>query len=122
MRALEAPAGAEALASAINDAGWIVGHLTYPNEEKRACLWQDGRLFDLNDLIPADAACILEHARDINNRAEIIGSARVAQPRHTTGGEDPASQGVGNRQPACVGGTAFLLRPIREAGAEPPPR
>lgn len=76
-------------AQAINDAGWIVGASGVPaarggRPETRAFLWRDGRMEDLNDLIPPDAGWRLTEARAINAKGQIAGAGvrtDAARPR-----------------------------------------
>jgi len=56
-----------------NDRGQIVGAITLPGEGRRAVLWQDGAVVDLNDLIPADSGWVLQLAQAINNAGQIAG-------------------------------------------------
>lgn len=53
-------------AYAVNDAGTVVG--TYGG---RAFIWHNGRMLDLNDLVPVPSA-VITSARDINNRGDIL--------------------------------------------------
>jgi probable HAF family extracellular repeat protein len=66
-------------AGAINARGQIVGSsLSNCNGDTgivRAILYEDGSLFDLNTLIPADSALSLQYAHAINDRGEISGTA-----------------------------------------------
>jgi len=66
-------------AGAINAIGQIVGSsLSNCNGDTgivRAILYDDGSLFDLNTLIPADSALSLRNAQAINDRGEISGTA-----------------------------------------------
>jgi probable HAF family extracellular repeat protein len=88
-------------ASAINDAGQVVGWADNDSSERRAVIWENGTLQDLNDLIyPLDAngnrvvpGILLSEARDINQDGVIVGWGPV---RGSTGGET----------------RGFMLRPI----------
>jgi probable HAF family extracellular repeat protein len=66
-------------AGAINASGQIVGSsLSNCDGDTgivRAILYDDGSLFDLNALIPADSALSLQYAHAINDRGEISGTA-----------------------------------------------
>jgi uncharacterized membrane protein len=64
----------ESSAYDINDQGWIVGHMAYPDA---AGFSQGGRLQDLNTLLTADAQAqwTLAGARRINNKGQISGTA-----------------------------------------------
>jgi probable HAF family extracellular repeat protein len=62
-------------ASAINDAGIIVGQSgTYGNASgNHAYMWQDGVMTDLNSLLPAHSGITLINATGINNAGQIVG-------------------------------------------------
>jgi probable HAF family extracellular repeat protein len=66
-------------AGAINASGQIVGSsLSNCNGDTgivRAILYDDGSLFDLDALIPADSTLSLQYAHAINDRGEITGTA-----------------------------------------------
>lgn len=70
-------------ASAINDAGQIVGrsHASgWPDDH--AVLWEDGQIKDLNTLIDPDSGWFLTQARDINCHGDIVGWGFVGnEPR-----------------------------------------
>lgn len=63
-------------AYAVNDAGTVVG--TYSG---RAFIWHNGRMQDLNDLVPVPASVIIS-ARDINNRGDILALTRMDDGLH----------------------------------------
>jgi len=70
-------------AVAINELGQIVGHALKPlwggsetpSFVRRAVLWDDGVMHDLNELIPLGSGWRLEYATDINNLGQIVGWA-----------------------------------------------
>jgi probable HAF family extracellular repeat protein len=73
------------LANAMNDHDQIVGFSqNQDNSDTTAELWQDGRTWDLNNLIPPDSGLFLVEALDINNRGQITGYA-VTQSQETHG-------------------------------------
>lgn len=80
-------------ARAINDGGLVVGHDLDTQGKQYAALWQDGQVFDLNDLLVDGAGWAVREAYDINNQGLIIG--------------------VGEHNGATE---AFLLSPVSEAG------
>lgn len=61
----------------INNRGQIVGHALVPDqdgeEERHAFLWENGKMFDLNELMPANDDWILEEANAINDQGQIAG-------------------------------------------------
>ena len=65
-------------ATSINEQMLIVGSSIPDCSEAepnfRAFLWQDGAMFDLNALIPADSALYLQFTETINSRGEIAGT------------------------------------------------
>ncbi len=60
-------------ASALNDAGQVVGNAYYRTDEA-ALLWQNGRVYELNKLVPARSGWKLQNALAINNRGWIVGN------------------------------------------------
>jgi uncharacterized membrane protein len=87
-------------ADSINNSGHVVGEKIWAESTQgpspllfNALLWEDGILYDLDDLIPADSGWDLTTAVKINNRDQIIGV------------------GVFNNE-----GHAYLLTPIPEPG------
>lgn len=61
----------DSYAFAINEKGQIVGR-----SGRRAVLWHNGQIFDLNALIPANSGVVLMTAVDINERGQIIVQAK----------------------------------------------
>jgi probable HAF family extracellular repeat protein len=60
----------------INEKGQIVGFAQNASSDESssiALLWENGRLMDLNTLIPADFPWFLEEAFSINDRGQIVG-------------------------------------------------
>ncbi len=77
--------GRTSAANAINNKGQIVGEVDIQYEEhngnnsvgwggNRAILWQDGKAYNINDLIPKEAGWVLERAVSINDRGQIVGT------------------------------------------------
>jgi len=60
--------GSQSWAFDINNAGLIVGE-----SGGRAVLWDNGQMQDLNSLIPADSGWVLNTARAINDKGQIVG-------------------------------------------------
>ncbi|HEX5322666.1 MAG TPA: hypothetical protein VFW40_02690 [Capsulimonadaceae bacterium] len=62
----------------INNDGIIIG-VGEPNLKTlpRALIWQNGRIIDLNTLLPPHSGWFLSEARGINNRGEIVGSGTL---------------------------------------------
>jgi probable HAF family extracellular repeat protein len=67
--------------SDLNDAGQVVGWSTRPDWENRAFVWQDGVMTDLGALAAPRTGATSSVAYDINERGEIAGLARGAEPR-----------------------------------------
>lgn len=64
------------VAIGINDESQVVGVFGSSSFDDyfRAILYEDGELYDLNDLIPANSGWTLEAAFDINNEGQIVGN------------------------------------------------
>ncbi len=60
-------------AAAINVKGQIVGNAYYKSDEA-ALLWQGGKVYELNTLIPAGSGWKLQNALGINDRGWIVGN------------------------------------------------
>jgi probable HAF family extracellular repeat protein len=74
---LPLPGDTYTIAYAINDAGQVVGQSFGGPEGSRAFIWQDGKTYDLNALIPPGSPLYLVYAEGINNRGEITGEGCV---------------------------------------------
>ncbi len=65
----------------VNDAGVAVGRmcvdLTCDIDRRRAVIWRDGALTDLNDLIDPASGWTLAEATGINNASQIVGFGRL---------------------------------------------
>lgn len=66
------PGDANSLAYGINDEGQIVGQSIDSSGNSRAFIWQDEKIYDLNDLVPPGSPYLL-FAGDINDLGEITG-------------------------------------------------
>ena len=60
-------------ASALNDLGQVVGN-AYHRTDEAALLWQNGKVYELNTLIPAHSGWKLQNALAINNHGLIVGN------------------------------------------------
>jgi probable HAF family extracellular repeat protein len=60
------------IAYGINNAGRVVGA-----SGSKAFIWYNKKMYDLNELVPADSGWKLEVARDINNRGQIVGWGKL---------------------------------------------
>jgi probable HAF family extracellular repeat protein len=70
-------------ASAINDAGQIVGTSVYDSTGNyHAVTWQSGKINDLNKELPRGSAWVLTSATDINVSGKIVGSASIGGQNH----------------------------------------
>jgi probable HAF family extracellular repeat protein len=54
-----------------------VGVYSGDPEVDRACLWRDGRVYDLQDLLPVNSGWNYVTAKAINNRGQIVGSGSL---------------------------------------------
>jgi probable HAF family extracellular repeat protein len=87
-------------ATNLNNLGQIVGYsdMIAGNDlsdmtDYRACLWENGRIVDLNSLIDENSDWVLYEARDINDLGQIVGLGSINGVSH-----------------------AFLLSPVPEPG------
>ncbi len=64
-------------ANSINDSTLVVGASRFNNSTSYAFIWEDGELFDLNTLIPADSGWELVSASKINNKNQIVGTGKI---------------------------------------------
>jgi probable HAF family extracellular repeat protein len=71
------PGDALAEATGINDLGQVIGTSFAASGASRAFLWQNGRIYDLNTLVPADSALYMVGTGDINDHGDITGQACV---------------------------------------------
>jgi probable HAF family extracellular repeat protein len=72
------------IANGINDYGQVVG-LSIGSTTTSAFIWQNGRMTDLNCLIPRNSGLYLLEATDINDRGEIVGEALDLKTKATPG-------------------------------------
>ncbi len=69
-------------ANAINNGGVIAGWSEAENG-KRAVLWQEGQIMDLNDMLPVDSEWeALLSAEDINDQGWIVGTGIISDQMH----------------------------------------
>jgi probable HAF family extracellular repeat protein len=76
----EAPYWHKSIARAINNSGQIVGEAMCiaSGGAKAAFLWEDGVMYNLNDLIPSGGGWELLSALDINDAGQIVGFGLLA--------------------------------------------
>ncbi len=60
-------------AAALNDKGQVVGNAYFKTDEA-ALLWQGGKVYELNTLVPPHSGWKLQNALGINARGQIIGN------------------------------------------------
>ena len=60
-------------AAAINNKGQVVGNAYYKSDEA-ALLWQNGKVYELNTLVPTGSGWKLQNALGINDRGWIVGN------------------------------------------------
>jgi len=63
-------------ASGMNNHGDVVGGSNIDARRRHAFLWRDGRMTDLNALLPKGSPWVLSNAFSINDRGQIVCSAR----------------------------------------------
>jgi probable HAF family extracellular repeat protein len=78
LRVLGTLGGAQSAACAINNSGQIVGWAFTTAGAQHAFVWEDGQMFDLNDLIPPTPDYVLVASYHINNQGVISGIAYMA--------------------------------------------
>ncbi|MGA2577340.1 MAG: hypothetical protein ABSH24_15080, partial [Bryobacteraceae bacterium] len=82
------PGDSFSVAWGINEQGQVVGQSINSSGASRAFLWQNGKITDLNTLIPPGPLSLL-YANDINDAGEIVGGAY-----NSTTGVSPAFMAV----------------------------
>ncbi|MEH2178797.1 DUF3466 family protein [Nostoc sp.] len=92
-------------ATDINDFGQVVGNAGYIKGSKVTApfLYSNGKISNLNDLIPANSGWVLENADGINNSGQIVGTGTIQDP--------------GRNYPVH----AFLLTPVLKPTSVPEP-
>jgi probable HAF family extracellular repeat protein len=64
-------------ASSVNRQGLVVGSSLNSMGESRAVIWENGKIVDLNTLIPPTPGVVLTRAMAINNRGQIVAQQQV---------------------------------------------
>jgi len=64
--------GSGSLAIAVNGHGQVVGSSLNSTGESRAVIWENGKITDLNDLVPRTAGLVFTRASAINDRGQIV--------------------------------------------------
>ena len=76
------PGGSQSYAGGENDLGAIVGESTVSGGVLHACIWKNGSVKDLNELIPANSGWVLNHASAINRNGQISGFGTINGATH----------------------------------------
>ena len=79
------PGDTDSFADAVNDCGEVVGTSntsSFTGGTVRPFIFADGRMRDLNELIPADSGWTLDFASAINDAGQIAGMGRIGGQRH----------------------------------------
>lgn len=72
----------ESVAFGANDQGDVVGYYRPKGEgTMAACLWRNGKVIDLNTLVPKDRKAKLYEATDINNKGWILCDGVLLRPK-----------------------------------------
>jgi len=98
-------------ATGINEAGQIVGESCDQNFNCTAVMWQDGKIIDLNALIPAYSPLYLIYANDINNCGEIAGQAYDSSTNESPAYEVIPTHGSSAAQRAALAQAAGRVVP-----------
>ena len=69
------PGDAYSYATSISNNGLVLGLSLDASFNLRAVIWQDGKITDLNDLVPADTHLFLQTACSVNREGQIVGIA-----------------------------------------------
>ena len=72
------PGSRDSEAYGIDDSGTIVGR-----SDGKAVAWQEGKIRDLNAFIPAGSGWVLQEARAINRKGQIVGIGTLAGKPHS---------------------------------------
>jgi probable HAF family extracellular repeat protein len=70
------------VALSINNAGKVVGYSKTSSDNNHAVLWNNNSIKDLNNLIPPQSGWVLNFARDINDKGQIVGSGKINGQTH----------------------------------------
>lgn len=63
----------EMVLNAMNDHCQLVGHAENKSHGTHAVLWQNGKWFNLNNLVPKNSGWVLNGAQNINEKGQIVG-------------------------------------------------
>ena len=74
--------GEFSFANAVNNSGIVVGGAETKDGVFRAFAWQNGKMVDLNALIPSDSGWKLFSATGVNERGQITGTGMVGKTLH----------------------------------------
>ena len=69
--------GGNSEANSINEEGIVVGNSYTADGQRRACMWENGKIIDLNTLIDPDSGAVLSWANQISANGSIVGVATV---------------------------------------------
>jgi len=96
----------------INDLTQIVGGCTQPDDTRRAFLWQQGSMYDLNDLALLEPNFMIERAFAITNQGQIVADGADPMNQRITFVLTPIDRPEGDVEGDCdvdVGDLLFLL-------------
>jgi probable HAF family extracellular repeat protein len=76
------PGGTQSYAGGENNPGEIVGESSVPGGVLHACIWKNGIIKDLNNLIPPNSGWVLNHASAISKVGKISGFGTINGQTH----------------------------------------
>ena len=110
----------------INNSGQVVGYSwsVTSDQEHRPFLWDNGEIWDLNDLIPEDSGVQLFYAHDINEQGQILARGRIDGVSHSylltpipeTDASDLGHKAVSSEKQEVLGSLCMAMGIVLMAG------
>ncbi|MEE8153454.1 MAG: DUF3466 family protein [Phycisphaerales bacterium] len=105
----------------MNDDEMIVGLCVEPDNTRRAFIWTDGTMFDLNDLVPRGLDISIERGWGISNSGQIVADGHDARNQSVTFLLTPVVAPLGDLDGDCIVGATDLLILLAEWGQRDSP-